>query len=222
MAFVMNEFYFSIELLTVFLLVLVAHKLFGKSGLHVWISIAAVTANIETLKAVDLFGVQATLGSIMFGSIFLATDILTELYGAKEARRSVLQSFFCSAVFLITMQITLLYQPNLIDFADAPLHELMTVNLRVTGASMLMFLIANLCDVAMYERLRQKTGGKLIWLRNNLSTITCNCLENFLFVFLGFYGLFDFNQCMEIALSTTLIEVIVSLCDTPFLYLSLR
>lgn len=158
----------------------------------------------------------------MFGSIFLATDILTEIYGAKEARQSVLQSFFCSAAFLVCMQITLLYQANAIDFADAPLRELMTVNLRVTGASMLMFLIANLCDVAMYERLKQKTGSRLIWVRNNVSTITCNCLENFFFVFLGFYGLFDFSQCMEIALSTTLIEVIVSLCDTPFLYLSLR
>ena len=217
-----NEYYFFIELVTVFSFVLLAHRFFGKVGLQVWTSIATITANLETLKSVDLFGVQATLGTIMFGSIFLATDIMTECYGAKEARQSVLMSFFCSVAFLVCMQLTLIYEPNAIDFADAPMRELMTINLRVTGASLLMFLIANLCDVAMYENLRQRTNGKMIWLRNNLSTMTCNCLENFFFVFLGFYGLFDFTQCMEIALSTTLIEVIISLCDTPFLYLSLR
>ena len=61
-----------------------------------------------------------------------------------------------------------------------------------------------------------------MWLRNNLSTIVCNCAENFMFVLLGFYGVYDFGQCMDIAWSISIIEAVVGICDTPFLYAALR
>ena len=217
-----NELIFFFEILIVFSLVLMSYKLFGKFGLLAWGTVAAITANIETIKNVDMFGVNTTLGTIMFSSIFLVTDILTECYGAKEARREVWLSLFCSIAFLICSQLTLLYTASAIDFADESLRQILNINLRVTCASLLMFSVANMADVMLYEKLRIKTRGKRIWLRNNLATISCNCLENFFFVFLAFYGMFTFSECIEIALSTSLIEIIASLCDTPFLYLALK
>ena len=217
-----NEFIFFVEVATIFSLVLLSQKLFGKLGLMIWITAAAIGANIETIKAVELFGINTTLGTIMFSSIFLATDILTERYGVSEAKRSIVLCFFSSIAFLICTQLTLFYKASSIDFADPALREILSINLRVTFSSLLMFFIANITDICLYERLRQMTHGQAIWLRNNISTISCNCLENFFFVVLAFYGMYDFQQCIEIALSTSLVEVIASLCDTPFLYMALR
>ena len=215
-----NEILFFLEMLIVFSLVVISQKTFGKLGLFAWLSIATITANLGTLKSVDMFGITTTLGQVMFASNFLATDILTELYGVDEAKRGVLLNFFCSAVFLICTQITLFYQASEIDFADFYLKQILSVNMRITFSSLLMLFVANIADVVIYEKLR--SNGARLWLRNNLSTIICNCLENFGFVFLAFYGIYDFEQCMEIALSISLIEVITSLCDTPFLYIALR
>lgn len=217
-----NEVTFFFEIVIVFSLLLMTHKLFGKLGLLTWITMAVIVADIEVMKNVNMFGMDTTLGSVMFGSIFLATDILTECYGVNEAKRGVVLAIFSAIVFLVCSQITLFYTKNAIDFADEPLKQVLSINLRVACASLLMFFVANISDVFLYEKLRIMTRGKKIWLRNNLSTIVCNCAENFLLIILGFYGMFTFSQCMEIALTSSIIEIIVGICDTPFLYFALR
>ena len=125
-------------------------------------------------------------------------------------------------VMVISTQIVLLYVPSPFDYAHESMSVLFGLNLRISGASMLMYAIANFADVILFERLRKATGGKALWLRNNVSTILCNCLENFGFIFLAFYGVYDAKQCVEIAISTSIIEMIVAICDTPFAYIAIK
>ena len=218
----MNEIVLFIEIVVVFSLLLIAKRLFGKAGVLAWIPIATIMANILTVKNACIFGMNTAIGSVMFASTFLATDILTECYGVKEARRGVLMGFCGAVIFMLCSQIALLYSPSLIDYASGAMNELFALNFRISLASITMYLVANLADVFLYEKLKIKTEGKKIWLRNNVSTILCNCAENFAFVLLGFYGMYDFTQCMSIACSISIIETIVGLCDTPFLYVALK
>lgn len=77
-------------------------------------------------------------------------------------------------------------------------------------------------DIAVFDKLKQMTGGKLLWLRNNVATILCNCLENFGFIYLAFLGVYTAGQCFEIAIATSVIEIIAAVCDTPFAYIGRR
>lgn len=70
------------------------------------------------------------------------------------------------------------------------------------------------------EELESKSKGKRLWLRNNASTILCNCAENFGFITLAFIGIYDWETILTIAISTSIIEAIVAVCDTPFLYVA--
>ena len=97
------------------------------------------------------------------------------------------------------------------------MKELFTIELRVTSASVLMMFLANLADVYLFEAMRRRSE-KNLWLRNNICTILCNCTENFLFVLLAFLGIFTFGECMALAAVGCVIEIIISLCDTPFVY----
>ena len=87
------------------------------------------------------------------------------------------------------------------------------------SASMVMFFISNMLDIKLYNILKEKYPDKL-WLRNNLSTILCNCLENYFFNTLAFIGIFPMSVILSIATTTTVIEIVIAICDTPFLYLS--
>ena len=216
----MNETLILIELLTVFSLLLLAKRFFGKAGVMAWIPIATIIANVITAKNATVFGMNTAIGCVMFASTFLATDILTECYGAREARRGVLLGLFGAVAFIIASQIALAYVPSSIDYANEAMSTLFAMNLRISLSSVVMYFIANMADILVYDRLRIKTRGRKMWLRNNVATITCNCLENFLFILFGFYGMYDFAQCMRIAFSVSVIEAIVGLCDTPFLYLA--
>ena len=97
----MNEILIFIEVTTVFSLLLLLKKFFGKSGVLAWIPSATIIANTITVKNASIFGLNTAIGSVVFASNFLATDILTECYGAKEAKRGVMRGFFGAIMFLI-------------------------------------------------------------------------------------------------------------------------
>ena len=215
----MNIFIFIGETIVLFGLLVLVSRLFGRDGLIAWVGLATVLANIITAKNAEILGLSTAIGTVMFASTFLATDILTECYGKEYAKKAVYLGLFSSALLIISTQIALLYQPSPIDYADGAMRTLFGLNLRISLASMAMYFIANMGDIAIFDGLRKKTEGRYLWLRNNVATIICNCLENFGFIFLAFVGIYDIGTIMIIALSTSVIEALAAVIDTPFLYL---
>ena len=216
----MNNVILFAEIVIVFSALIVCYRLFGKAGVIAWVGIATVLANIITAKNADIFGMSTAIGTVMFASTFLATDILTEFHSAKDARTAVYVGLFADVVLIVSTQIALLYAPSEFDYAHDAMQTLFSLNLRISVASMVMYVIANLGDIYLFDKLKAKAKGKRLWLRNNVATILCNCAENFGFIFLAFVGIYDGQTILTIALSTSIIEAIVAVCDTPFLYLA--
>lgn len=216
----MNNILLIVSIIGVFSIMLIIKKFLGKEGIIGWMGIASILANLLLIKNVDLLGISATLGNVLFASNFLATDILTENYGYKEAKKGVRFGIIAVAVFMIITQVALLYIPNSEDVAQSSFELLFSFVPRISLASISMFALSNFVDIRLYEWLRKKSNGKKMWLRNNVCTIICNGGENFLFYFIAFAGIIDIPTMLSIALSATIIEVLIALCDTPFLYLS--
>lgn len=208
------------EIIIVFSALLLCHKLFGKAGLIAWVGIATVLANIITAKNADLFGMSVAIGTVMFASTFLATDILSELYSKEDAKTAIYIGLFSSALLIVATQIALLYKPSAIDYADDSMKTLFGLNLRISLASMIMYFIANMGDIYIFNAIKEKMGGRQMWVRNNVATILCNCIENFGFIGLAFAGIYDFKTILIIAGSTSVVEMIAAVCDTPFLYIA--
>ena len=85
----MNELLLLGSLVVIFALVLLFFHLFGKTGLYCWTVFATITANIEVLIVVNAFGMEQTLGNILFASTFLVTDLLSEFYGKQASQKAV-------------------------------------------------------------------------------------------------------------------------------------
>lgn len=215
-----NEILLFIEILVVFSGVLLFKKLFGKIGVIAWVPIATILANIITAKNAGIFGLSTAIGTVMFSSIFLATDILNECYGKEYAKKAVYLGLISNIVLIVSTQIALMYVPSSIDYANGSMQTLFGLNLRISIASAVMYFISNMLDVIIFDKIKNKTNGKMLWFRNNFSTILCNCLENFFFIGFAFYGIYDIKTILIIAGSTSVIEMIAALCDTPFLYLA--
>lgn len=215
----MNILLGIISIIFCFSTIVLMEKAFKKEGLFVWISIATILANITVCKTVNLLGFASSLGNVLFASNFLATDILVEKYGKKEGKKAVLLGFISAVIYIIISQITLLYIPDVEDLAHESMVTLFSLSFRTTIASLGMYLIANLVDIWIFDKLKEKFPDKL-WLRNNVATIVSNCAENFLFNFLAFVGLLPFNTILSIAIICTVIEIIIAICDTPFIYLA--
>ena len=216
----MNTIILFVEVIFIFSALMLCYKLFGKVGAMAWVGMATILANVITAKNADIFGLSTAIGTVMFASTFLATDILTEYHSVQDAKKTVYIGLFADVLLIVSTQIALLYKPSAFDYADGAMQTLFALNLRISLASMVMYFVSNFADVFLFEKLKEKSGGKRLWLRNNVSTILCNCLENFGFIALAFAGIYDARTILTIALSTSIIEAIVAVCDTPFIYLA--
>ena len=194
-------------------------KIFKKEGLYVWTSGALITANILVAKNIDILGLQATLGNILFASTFLATDILSEKYDIKESKKAVNIGIVSVILFTIATQFSLLFKPNELDLVNDSLKNIFALNLRISISSIIMCYLSNMLDIIVFEKIKNKIPDK-IWIRNNIATIISNCLENYLFTIFAFIGIYDLKTILSIATTTTVLEIIIAICDTPFLYLS--
>jgi len=214
-----NEILLIVEMVIAFITLLVLKKCFGAAGLFLWIGLATTLANVQVVKSVETFGISAALGNVLFASVFLATDLLRECYGKEAAKKGVYIGIASVVVFLVFTQITLLYIPNDIDMSQSAMQTVFAMSPRICGASLVMYAVSNLMSVTVYDKLHRLCEGKKMWLRNNATTIMCNCLENFGFSFLAFAGIYPAEDILMIAASGCLIEAGIALCDTPFLYI---
>ncbi len=214
----MNLFLGILQLVVCFSGVVLMDRLFGKWGLFTWMALAVVFANIQVSKQVDIAGFSTGLGNVMFASTYLATDILNEKYGEKSSRNAVKIAAGALIAYIIFAQFTTLFIPNEYDVVDSGMKTIFAMSVRITAASGFMFVVSNWCDVILYQKIKQKTGGKHMWFRNNVSTILCNCIENFAFTLMAFLGTFPFGYCLQIAAASSVIEMIIAVSDTPFLY----
>lgn len=208
-----------ISIIATFSIVVCMEKMFKKEGLYVWISIATITANILVCKSIDILGLTASLGNVMFASIFLATDILSEKYDVKDSRKAVMLAIVSQIIFILATTLAVSYIPSETDLSHESMKTLFSINARVSISSIVMFGASNMLDIYLFEKLKKKFP-KQLWLRNNVSTIISNCLENYFFVFFAFVGIYDYSTILSIATTTSILEIIIAICDTPFMYIA--
>ena len=221
-----NELLLILTLLLTFSGVLVFYKIFGKTGLHVWTAIATITANIEVLILVEAFGMEQTLGNVLFASNFLVTDILSELHGKEEANKAVNIGIAASIAFIFISQSWFLYTPAANDWASESIYAIFSNTPRLMLASFLVYAICQKFDVWAYHKwwafTQKKFGDKdsFLWLRNNGSTLVSQLLNTVLYTFGAFLGTYELETLFSICLSSYIIFIVTSLADTPFVYLS--
>ena len=80
----LNEILLIGSIIVIYGMTLVLYRIFGKQGLYTFTIIATIGANIEVLIVINAFGMEMTLGNVLFASTFLITDIISEIYGKKD------------------------------------------------------------------------------------------------------------------------------------------
>lgn len=191
----MNEILFFVTILVNFFGILLSYRFFRKMGLFIWITISTIVANIEATKCVDMFGLSLTLGNVVYSTIFLATDILSEMYGGKEARKAVKVGFFSMLIFTILTQLDLLFLPNDQDLVNSAMHEIFEFMPRFCLASLSTYVISNTIDTYLYDWIKNKLPeDKFLWIRNNGSTLISQLIDSVLFTVIAFSNIYSW-QC---------------------------
>lgn len=231
------EFVWVLLLLVCFSSILILLRLFGALGMHLYIGIAIVAANIQVLKAVQfsVLSQPVALGTILFSSVFLCTDILTEYYGAKEARKGVYIGLAAMILMTVFMILGIGFRPLQENEATEGLrwaidnHNHMVALFMPTPAlliaGMIAYFISQLHDIWSFTLIKKLTGGKFLWLRNNIAMIFSSFIDNVIFSVLAWVV---FAQTpiewrvlwFTYILGTFALRVVVAILDTPIVYIA--
>ena len=171
----------------------------------------------------EIFGVklfEVSVGLLPYPITFLITDILSEIYGKKKASQVVIAGIFASVFSLIIIFVSI----------KAPATSWSTVNNEMFNtvfgtaplavlASMLAYLFAQFIDIRVYHFWKKTTKGKHLWIRNNFSTFSSQCIDtSTVLLLLCSFSIISWDKFYGLLISGVLFKIIIAVIDTPILY----
>ncbi len=195
-------------------------------GLYVgfWGMLQVLTVKLVPLDLTWLgLGVLAfSFGSFAHAFTFPCTDAVAEVWGARRARLMV---YLGTAVYGICT--LLIYIAVQLPPADDWPHNAAYVAIfegapRIIAGSLVATVFAQLWDIYVFEWIKRRTGERMLWLRNNLSTWGSQLADTTLFYAIAFYGVIPNSVLPKLILGTYLLKVLVAAIDTPLVYVVVR
>lgn len=207
-------------------------KLFGAMGLFIYNCVAVLAANIQVLKTApfSLSAEPIALGTIVFATTYLCSDILTEHYGKKQAKQCVWLCFAAQVFMTLLMVVTVGY-PSLemgsVESlsADQAMSVLFTPSPRLLVASLLAFIISQLNDIWIFQKLSKLTNKRWLGLRSFVSTSVSAMVDTVIFSGLAWVILspnpVTFSTLIfTYILGTFITRAVISILSAPVMYLS--
>ncbi len=185
-------------------------------------------ANLQGGKVSDLnlFGQTFTvsMGAIMYSGIYFATDLISERYSRREANIAVILGAISNIVIMFTLVLSTYYLPSEIAASSQSVHSAIQTlafysPIFVIG-SISAYLISQTFDVWLFNKIKDLTKGKYLWLRNNISTLSSQALDTFIYTFVWVIaGELTFIVALSIALTKYIFKIIIAILDTIFIYI---
>ena len=162
-----------------------------------------------------------SVGIIPYPITFLITDLLSEFYGTKRTAIVVFTGFIASFLIVCVLFLGGVFPAIEGSPVSNDAYDIVFGNSwRVISASMLAYLAAQFIDLKLYAFWKKLTKGKMLWLRNNGSTVVSQLIDTILVVFVLFIGVKSIAEISSIILDGWIFKVICALIDTPIIYVS--
>lgn len=205
--------------------------------LNMLFAAALVCANCIAAKQLPVgkwFGepIAITAGILCYPLTFLITDIISEIWGKKEANTTVKFGFVSQIIAIILITIANLLPGN--DPAtSSAFNSILGSNWILVIGSLLACIMSQTFDVFLFHKIRDRQiakhhNTKAKWVRNNVATILSQLIDSVVFyigliIMLRTNGIIlPLHTCVITILSYWIIKTIIALCDTPFFYLLTR
>ena len=214
------------------------------SGIFITNALLAEIIGVKIFSAESTLGLQPaqlnilgfvmdfnlTAGALIWPVVFITTDLINEYFGKPGVKRiSYLTALLILYAFVVIFMAIALppaaWWAHLTDETgnvynmDLAFNRILGQGLRIIAGSLAAFLLGQLVDVFVFQRLRQVTGNRFLWLRATGSTLVSQLVDSFVVLFIAFYGVFSNDQIIAIGITNYLYKFSVAILLTPVIYL---
>ena len=183
----------------------------------------AIVAELIGGKLIQFFGVfTQSIGIILWPVVFILTDLINEHYGKQGVKKLTYITIGLIAYTFILISIGL-------NIKAVPFSPVNDENFRIVFGqsqwiivgSIVAFLCSQLVDVYVFWIFRNRTGGKMIWLRATGSTVVSQLVDTFVVQYVAFVlpGKWSINEFIHNASWGYSFKLIIAVCLIPFIYL---
>lgn len=182
----------------------------------------AIVAELIGGKLVQFFGLfTQSIGIILWPVVFLLTDLINEHYGKQGVRKlTVITAGLIAYTFIL---LTVALHMNAVSFSpvnDSVFNTVFGQSQWIIVGSIIAFFLSQLVDVYIFWIFRDRTGGKMIWLRATGSTIVSQLVDTFVVQYVAFVlpGKWAFDQFLVNACWGYAFKLLVAVCLIPLIY----
>ena len=180
-----------------------------------------LVSNVMAVKIISIFGYfYFDAGTITFPFAYMLGDVLTEIWGFRTARKVIWMTFFCNVAMVLCTQVGVwLPSPDYLDATAESYNTIFTYVPRIVVGSLVGFLLGELSNAWLMERMKKMTNGRRLWVRTIGSSVVGYLFDTLPFVLIAFAGVLTVRDLMlMVALQYFMKLAIEVLFGTPMAY----
>lgn len=184
-----------------------------------------IVVNTVGSKIISLFGVRVSVGIFFMPVLFLVTDIVGEVKGHAHATLFVRYSILMLVILFVVTGLFIKITPHPSWELQQQYQQIFGMSMRMSLASLISFAVSQTIDVNIFLLFKKLSKDRMLWLRNNLSTIVSQFIDTVIFMFIAFYHMtptFTAAYVFSLIIPYWLFKVLFALIDTPFCYLGVQ
>ena len=177
-----------------------------------------ITANITAVKLVNVFGLVLPAAIVIFPVSYIFGDILTEVYGYRQARRVIWLGFLCNLIAVIAIWLGQVLPPASFWSGQAAYERILGYTPRLLLASFLAYLLGEFANAFVMAKMKIATKGRWLWSRTIGSTLIGEGLDSLVFMTIAFVGEIPATQLASAIVTQWLAKSAYEACVTPLTY----
>jgi len=177
-----------------------------------------ITANIIAVKLVGVSGLILPAAIIIFPLSYIFGDVLTEVYGYRQARRVIWLGFLCNLIAVIAIWIGQVLPAASFWDAQAAYERILGYTPRLLVASFLAYLVGEFANSFVLAKMKIATQGRWLWTRTIGSTLVGQGLDSLVFITLAFAGTIPTGGLVSAIVTQWLAKSVYEAAATPLTY----
>lgn len=171
-----------------------------------------IISNILAFKTFCFGPVVLPAAVIVFPIVYIVNDTMTELFGFKKARATIMTGFMMNAIAVISYTVAIkLPYPEYFTGQDG-FSLVLGNSARVLAASMLAYIVGSLCNAKVMDRMR---NGKSLMARCVLSTFVGEGLDAIIFITIAFFGTMPVAQLTQMIVAQAVFKTVYEIVVFP-------
>lgn len=178
----------------------------------------------------SVYNLDMTAGVILWPFVFILTDVINEYFGKSGVRKLSFTAVFMLIYSFIAVRIAIglegadfwvgSAEKSGIQSMQKAFNKVFGQGLMIIIGSLVAFLIGQIVDALIFEKIKEKTANKMIWLRATGSTAVSQFIDSYVVLIIAFYfgGNYSLSWIIQVGTINYLYKLGMAIILLPLLY----